>query len=292
MPGSTILQRKLGDHSTTRALSPPGRKASRSVQSQPYVLAGSRGQPGRSRDQTEPGKGSSFPLTSYIWNPPGTRPKPVVTSPNKDLTIPIKGESWKQSVFRRAWADMSDTSDEEPGALEQLQPAVQATGLNQSPSVLINMSRHKYRKLKQFAFWKIRKVPQARRSKSVQACEEESSASEDVEYQPSGLAPLRLQDPGETPSAATVNVRSRDSPNHEKNRCHPGNYSGKCTRAILDAVWTKVAASDSSHQVCLASLSPPRRAVSCAVKPGGCPFLSVSGGCKSRWLLPYSLFQS
>ena len=158
---------------------------------------------------------------------------------------------------------MLDISDEEPGALEQLQPAAQATGHNQSPSVQINMSRHIYRKLKQFAFWKIRKVPQAGHSKSMQACEEVSSASEEVNSRPTGLAPLRLEEPWKTQRAATAHLRSEDSSVRNEDHCHKGNPSGNCTRAIL-----RVAESNSSHPVHLAALSPQR--------PPGAPLLPIS----------------
>ena len=45
MPGSTILRRKLGDHSITRIMPSSGQQRSRSVLNQPCVLASSPGQP-------------------------------------------------------------------------------------------------------------------------------------------------------------------------------------------------------------------------------------------------------
>ena len=121
---------------------------SRSVLTQPCVLASPPGQPeklqqhqriwrrlkvsrsrvsGSLKNKITPGKGSRFPLASYVLNPPGTRPKLLIASSNKDVTTPMKGEPGKQSVFRRAWADMSDSdsSEEETVVCEQLPPLPQ-----------------------------------------------------------------------------------------------------------------------------------------------------------------------
>ena len=91
MPGSTILRRKLGDYSSTRVMPLSGQQPSRSVLNQPCVLASPPGQPekfpqhqrtwcrltvsrsrisGSLKNKIIPGKGSRFPLASYILNPP------------------------------------------------------------------------------------------------------------------------------------------------------------------------------------------------------------------------------
>ena len=201
MPGSTILRRKLGDHSSTRVMPLSSQQTPRSVLTQPCVLASPPSQPekrlqhqrtwcrlkvsrsrisGSLKNEFTPVKGPRFPLSSYVLNPPGTRPKPLIASSNKDVATPIKSEPGKQSVFRKAWADVSDSdsSEEEPVVCE-LPPLLSQVESSSGREALTGFSRT-YRRLRQYAFWKLRKGHCHKRPKELNTCSKSSSESQSI----------------------------------------------------------------------------------------------------------------
>ena len=189
MPGSTILRRKLGDHSSTRIIPLSTQQTSRSALAQPCVFASPPGQPenclqhqgtwcylkvsrsrvsGTLKSEITPGKGSLFPLSSYVSNPPGTRPKPATARPDRNVISPVKDGSWKPSVFKRAWADMSDSSEEEL-LTSEMPPPPEATS-NSGRHTLTGLSKRAYKRLRQYAFWKVRKGYRQQRPKDPNPC--------------------------------------------------------------------------------------------------------------------------
>ena len=199
------------------------------------------------KSETTPGQGSRFPLASYVLNPPGTRPKPLIAPSSEAVTTPMKGEPGKQSVFRRAWADMSDSdsSEEEPAPCE-LPPLPPQAESSSGRRTFPELSRSTYRRLRQYAFWKVRKGYGQKRPKHPNSCGEASSDLRSVAPCHDSVSLIRL-----------VDESAHDKGNHtgEGNRC-PGNETdgmpqghvwgesedkAAVSRCILDAVWSRVA---------------------------------------------------
>ena len=104
--------------------------------------------------------GSRFPTSSYVANPPGTKVKVAVPT----TAAPAGGSQtqWPkihQSVFQRLqWADVADTSDEEldaPG--DQNSIGVQPLNIGDDKKVVDRSTRRKLKRLKNEAFWKLRR---------------------------------------------------------------------------------------------------------------------------------------
>ena len=139
-----------------------------------------------------PKSASRFPKSSYVLNPPGTRLKPATTFPNKDFKCPVKEGSWKPSVFRKAWADMSDSSEEEPLACEMPPPLPEA-GPSSGRRALTGLSRRAYKRYRKYAFWKVRKGHGQQRPKNPRSCSESSSDLQSVAPCYDSLTLLRLK---------------------------------------------------------------------------------------------------
>ena len=180
--GSTILRCKLGDHRGRAVENINNDRSGRGVHEQPCVYARQAVNvlvPGRHARTLkhdpkskiklskpavplQPKCTSRYPSSSYSVNPPGTRIKSVVTHP-EDVAGTIKGELVKQSVFRRAWADMSDSSDGEEADHNQFKvpgPAESSQGISASLDVSkpSGVTRQQQRRLKRYAFWKLRRM--------------------------------------------------------------------------------------------------------------------------------------
>ena len=184
--GSTILRHKLGDCKGRDAAAVTRDRPARSVNEQPCAYARPAVMPKqcvphrwyrvavrKNATSTAPSikvgakwgteGAAKFPRSSYVTNPPGTRPKSSVTLASKDVSGTIKGELIKQSVFRRAWADMSDSSQEEEddnNPFEVPRQAESSQGISAPPNVSKPLSgtRQQQRRLKHYAFWKLRKM--------------------------------------------------------------------------------------------------------------------------------------
>ena len=173
--GSTILRRKLGDNGTSRVALPGKPESCRSLDAQPCVYARSSHGSLSSKTTTwykarrlpcqgglpVSSSGSRFPTSSYVANPPGTKVKVAVPT-----TAPSAGGSqtqWPrmhQSVFQRLqWADVADTSDEElDGPADQSSISVQPLNAGDDKKVVDRSTRRKLKKLKNDAFWKLRRT--------------------------------------------------------------------------------------------------------------------------------------
>ena len=243
MPGSTILRRKLGDYSSTRIVPLPSQQSSRSVLNQPYALASPPGQPektwchlrvsrshisGSLQKEITPGKGSRFPLASYILNPQGTRVKSAVPHP-ENVSGTIRGELIKQSVFRRAWADMSDSPEEEEADQHKFQVSRQAES-GQNISLSLDASKpsgvtgQQQRRLKRYAFWKLRRMHR----------------------------PVRHKETDSDPRSSLASVSVSQPQDSQR--------QAKVSRVILDSVWTHVAERQWSSQTSLSLAKPSLQA--------------------------------
>ena len=259
MPGSTILRRKLGDHSSARIVPLSSQQPSRSVMHQPCVLARPQGQTenfpqhqktwcrlkvsrsrisGSLKSKITPGKGGHFPLASYVLNPPGTRPKPATTFPHKDLISPIKDGLWKPSVFRRAWADMSDSSEEEPLTCEMPPPPEAAS--NSGRHALTGLSKRAYKRLRQYAFWKVRKGNRQQHPKDPNSCGKSASDLPRVGPSNDSLSCLRSVYESASQQGNRAHVNVADSVAEGQAPGEPQDNE-PVSRCILNAVWSRVA---------------------------------------------------
>ena len=192
-----------------------------------------------------PKSASRFPQSSYVLNPPGTRPKPATTFPNKDFTIPIKDGSWKQSVFRRAWADMSDSSEEESLACE-MPPLLPEAASSSDRKTLTGLSRRAYGKLRRYAFWKVRKGHGQRRPKDPNSRSASSSDSQSVAPCYDSLSLLSFVDESAHQDGNGTGEDNR-TPGNAAESGTQGQVWGEpqdnaaVSRCILRAVWSRVA---------------------------------------------------
>ena len=293
MPGSTILRRKLGDHSSTRVMplsSQSSQQTSRSVLTQPCVLASPPGQPekrlqrprtwcrlkvsrsrisGSLKNEFTPVKGGRFPLSSYVSNPPGTRPKPLIASSNKDVTTPIKSKPGKQSVFRKAWADMSDSdsSEEEPVACE-LPPLLSQVESSSGRQALTGFSTRTHRRLRQYAFWKLRKGHCHKCPKELNTCSKSSSGSQSIAfYHDSSSLPRFVNESAleNNNGAGEGNCSSANVVDRGPRAHGPGESQDNAavSRCILRAVWSRVAVRGTGLHHSLAVCSCRTSAVHC-----------------------------
>ena len=268
--GSTILRHKLGDCRGRGAIDFSKESSARRVHEQPCVYAIPTAKSGNFRGSGQSAKtlkcdiisggnsrrpaipagpkiASRFPKSSYVLNPPGTRLKPATAFPNKDFRCPVKEGSWKPSVFRRAWADMSDSSEEEeePLACEMPPPPLKA-GPNSDRRALTRLSRHAYKRYRKYAFWKVRKGYGQQRPKNPRSCSKSSSDSRSVGPGWDSLSLLNLvdesahQDRNGTREGNRTpdNVADRGSQDHGPGKSQDNAAVSRC---ILRAVWSRVA---------------------------------------------------
>ena len=155
---------------------------------------------------------------------------------NKDVTTPMKGESGKQSVFRRAWADMSDSdsSEEEPVACE-LPPLLPQVASSSGRRTLTGCSRSTYRRLRQYAFWKLRKGHGQKRPKDLNPCSNSSSDSQSIAPCHDSLSGNGTGEGNRTPG----NVA--DSETQGQVRGEPQDNAAVSRCILIRAVWSRVA---------------------------------------------------
>ena len=259
--GSTILRHKLGDCKGHGAATAMCDRPTRSVNEQPCTYARPTAKPMQclprgwykttiKRDATPKapsiklgakwgtGGAAKFPRSSYVVNPPGTRPKSSMALRPKDVVASIQPELWGSSGFRRAWADMSDSSEEELVACELPQLLPQAAS-SPGRTAIAGLSRRTYKRFKQYAFWKIRKV-HGGHSKDSKPCSAYSTESQSVNplHDSSRLlcsvdesAP---QQGNHTPGNVADSVTQGQAPGASQ-----GNEA--VSRCILNAVWSRLA---------------------------------------------------
>ena len=197
---------------------------------------------------------SRFPKSSYVLNPPGTRLKPATAFPNKDFRCPVKEGSWKPSVFRRAWADTSDSSEEEeeePLACEMPPPRLEA-GPNSDRRALTGLSRHAYKRYRKYAFWKVRKGYGQQRPKNPRSCSKSSSDSRSVGPGWDSLSLMNLVDESAHQDRNGAREGNR-TPDNVADRGSQDQGPGKSqnnaavSRCILRAVWSRVAVRSTTY---------------------------------------------
>ena len=260
MPGSTILRRKLGDHSSTRIVPLSSQPPPCSVLNQPCVFA-SPGPPekvpqrqrtwgrlrvsrscitGHLKSETRPDK-----VGVICFEPPWNATK---TAPShKDVTTPMKGEPGKQSVFRRAWADMSDSdSSEEATVACELPPLPPQFESSSGRRALTGLSGNTYKRLRQYAFWKVRKRHGHQCPKDPNPCNESSSDSQSVAHCYESLSRLSFvhqsahqNDNGTGEGSCTLcNVPESVTQATERGEVQDNVPVSRC---VLRAVWSQVA---------------------------------------------------
>ena len=268
--GSTILRHKLGDCRGRNATHTFTDSSARGVHEQPCVYArpttrsvnfwgsgqsmktlkrliDSGGNVRRPAAPVGLESASRFPKTSYVLNPPGTRPKPSVAITPKDVSGTIKGELIKQSVFRRAWADMSDSesSEEEPVVCDP--PPVLPQGAPSSGCrALIGLSKSTYKRMRRYAFWKLRKAHGHKRPKELDPGSESSSKSQSKGLRNDSLSLLSYVNESALANnngtgqgqSTSGDVADGGSFGQEKGEPQDNAAVSKC---ILRAVWSRAA---------------------------------------------------
>ena len=214
--GPTTLRHKLGDCRGRGAIDAPQESLARRVREQPCVYGAPTARSvnfwgsGQSMKTLKDGiisgeharrptipagpqSASRFPKSSYVFNPQGTRLKPAAL-PNKDFRCPVKEGSWKPSVFRRAWADMSDSSEEGESLAGEMSPQLLEAGPTLSRRALAGLSKCAYKRYRKYAFWKVRKGHGQQRPPNPSSRSESSSDLQDVGPSWDSLSLLSLVD--------------------------------------------------------------------------------------------------